>query len=57
MSCPMCQKETAPKYRPFCSQRCADLDLGRWMTGGYRIETEEPPEPGDATPERPEHTH
>ncbi|MEM6481150.1 MAG: DNA gyrase inhibitor YacG [Pseudomonadota bacterium] len=35
MTCPMCQKETARRFRPFCSQRCADLDLGRWLMGSY----------------------
>ncbi len=30
-------------YRPFCSARCADVDLGRWFEGRYRIPTEEPP--------------
>lgn len=28
-------------FKPFCSQRCADLDLGQWLTGGYAIPTEE----------------
>ncbi|MEM9477540.1 MAG: DNA gyrase inhibitor YacG [Pseudomonadota bacterium] len=37
MACPICQSETAPAYRPFCSQRCADIDLGRWMLGHYAI--------------------
>jgi len=37
MSCPVCGKETAAAYRPFCSRRCADVDLGQWLTGGYRI--------------------
>jgi uncharacterized protein len=43
MSCPICGKATAPDYRPFCSRRCADVDLGRWLTESYRIpaETEE----------------
>ena len=46
MSCPLCMKESDPKYRPFCSKRCADIDLGRWLTGSYVIpgaaaETEE----------------
>lgn len=33
--CPICRKPTQPDYRPFCSQRCADVDLGRWLTEGY----------------------
>ncbi|WP_415183564.1 DNA gyrase inhibitor YacG [Phaeovulum sp.] len=37
MTCPICSKKTDPKYRPFCSKRCADVDLGRWLTGSYVI--------------------
>ncbi len=37
MACPMCEKDTDPKYRPFCSSRCADLDLGKWLSGSYAI--------------------
>jgi uncharacterized protein len=37
MSCPICAKETDAKYRPFCSRRCADVDLGKWLTGGYAL--------------------
>ena len=37
MSCPICRKPTSAEYRPFCSRRCADVDLGRWLTGGYAI--------------------
>ncbi len=37
MSCPVCQRETDAKYRPFCSRRCADVDLGKWLTGSYVI--------------------
>jgi len=39
--CPLCKKPTADQYRPFCSKRCADLDLGQWLTEGYRISAEE----------------
>lgn len=45
MACPICSKPGAPEYRPFCSRRCADVDLGRWITGGYRVETDEPADP------------
>ena len=44
MTCPICARDSDPKYRPFCSRRCADIDLGRWLTGGYAI----PGEPEDA---------
>jgi uncharacterized protein len=36
-TCPECAKPTTDKYRPFCSKRCADLDLGRWLNGSYAI--------------------
>jgi len=35
--CPVCQRPTMPRYRPFCSRRCADVDLGRWLTGSYAV--------------------
>lgn len=37
MSCPICSKPSDPKYAPFCSRRCADVDLSRWLKGGYAI--------------------
>lgn len=37
MSCPICKKPTDPDYRPFCSRRCADVDLGKWLTGSYAV--------------------
>ena len=33
----MCKKSQDKKYRPFCSKRCADLDLGKWLTESYSI--------------------
>lgn len=35
--CPLCGKPAALKFAPFCGQRCADLDLGRWLKGGYVV--------------------
>lgn len=35
--CPICREDTDTKYRPFCSRRCADIDLGRWLNGTYAI--------------------
>jgi uncharacterized protein len=35
--CPVCGRPCLAETRPFCSQRCADVDLGRWLTGEYRI--------------------
>lgn len=55
MTCPICGKPADPKYRPFCSRRCADIDLARWLNESYRIPEaaapeDEPPDPapGDA---------
>ena len=44
--CPICGKRSVPRHQPFCSGRCADIDLGRWLKGTYRVETEEPAEDG-----------
>jgi endogenous inhibitor of DNA gyrase (YacG/DUF329 family) len=44
MTCPVCGKATDPQMRPFCSRRCADVDLGRWLNESYRI----PAEPSEA---------
>ena len=36
-ACPICGKPATERYRPFCSKRCADVDLNRWLKGGYAI--------------------
>ncbi len=41
MSCPICKKPAVEQYRPFCSKRCADVDLGRWLTGAYAVPAED----------------
>jgi endogenous inhibitor of DNA gyrase (YacG/DUF329 family) len=35
--CPICGKDSVRAYFPFCSKRCADLDLNRWLSGAYAI--------------------
>jgi len=35
--CPICGRSTETDYRPFCSRRCADVDLSRWLSGAYAI--------------------
>ncbi|MGI9424516.1 MAG: DNA gyrase inhibitor YacG [Hyphomicrobiaceae bacterium] len=35
--CANCNKPMAPDFRPFCSQRCKDVDLSRWLSGRYAI--------------------
>jgi endogenous inhibitor of DNA gyrase (YacG/DUF329 family) len=37
MSCPICSKPSEAKFTPFCSRRCADIDLSRWLKGSYAI--------------------
>ena len=47
--CPICRKPSVEKYRPFCSKRCADLDLARWLGGKYAIPaTEDEDEDGES---------
>ena len=49
--CPTCKAPTRHRFRPFCSRRCAETDLGRWFLGAYRIPAEDaaenPAEPWD----------
>lgn len=42
MSCPICAKPTVHKFRPFCSKRCADVDLGKWIRGDYAVPSRDP---------------
>jgi len=43
-ACPLCGKPASLPYKPFCSRRCADIDLGRWLNESYRIpDTDTPP--------------
>jgi endogenous inhibitor of DNA gyrase (YacG/DUF329 family) len=39
--CPICRKEAEQQFRPFCSKRCADVDLARWLNGAYAIPADE----------------
>lgn len=45
--CPICGKPAVEKYRPFCSKRCADVDLNRWLSGSYVIPATVDPEPDE----------
>lgn len=49
MRCPLCRRETTwedNEWRPFCSERCQLIDLGRWASGDYRISQTEGAEVG-----------
>lgn len=43
-TCPICKKPEAPEHSPFCSKRCADIDLGHWFQGSYAIKSNEEPD-------------
>jgi endogenous inhibitor of DNA gyrase (YacG/DUF329 family) len=42
--CPICGKPASRQRHPFCSARCSQIDLGRWLKGNYRIESDEGPD-------------
>jgi endogenous inhibitor of DNA gyrase (YacG/DUF329 family) len=50
--CPICGKPRVKAYSPFCSKRCADVDLHRWLAGVYRIEGKPDDEEDGASGER-----
>jgi endogenous inhibitor of DNA gyrase (YacG/DUF329 family) len=53
--CPQCKKETVWKdnpFRPFCSERCRSVDLGRWASEEYRIAGEKKALPEDTGDEK-----
>jgi uncharacterized protein len=45
--CVRCGQPVQPRFRPFCSQRCADIDLGSWFSGCYRVASDEAPDDGE----------
>ncbi len=49
-SCPICSRPRDAKFKPFCSKRCADLDLAKWLKGEYTI----PGAPIDEAEDRPD---
>jgi endogenous inhibitor of DNA gyrase (YacG/DUF329 family) len=54
-TCPICGKPRDEKYRPFCSKRCADIDLNRWLSGVYSVPVrEDEDEDGERVQERGE---
>jgi endogenous inhibitor of DNA gyrase (YacG/DUF329 family) len=42
MSCPICKKPVSAADRPFCSRRCADVDLSKWLNGSYAVPSTDP---------------
>jgi endogenous inhibitor of DNA gyrase (YacG/DUF329 family) len=48
LPCPICHRPASPRSQneaaPFCSPRCKQIDLGKWLSEGYRVPTDEEPE-------------
>jgi len=55
--CPVCGKPAVEASRPFCSRRCADVDLNRWLSGVYAIPTAEDEEEDERCDEGPAERH
>lgn len=51
--CPICGKPADPRLKPFCSKRCADIDLHGWLKGGYAIPGS-PVNPGNGGEKEPD---
>jgi endogenous inhibitor of DNA gyrase (YacG/DUF329 family) len=51
--CPICGKPSVQAFHPFCSSRCAQIDLNRWLTGSYVIPASVDPDPatGEVSPD------
>jgi uncharacterized protein len=53
-TCPICGKPVVEAFRPFCSRRCSNVDLNRWLSGVYTVpgsadaEEQDSPPPDDA---------
>jgi endogenous inhibitor of DNA gyrase (YacG/DUF329 family) len=45
--CPICAKPAEPEFKPFCSKRCAEVDLGRWLTESYAVPVRPEAEEGE----------
>jgi uncharacterized protein len=55
--CPICGKPATEASRPFCSRRCADVDLNRWLSGVYAVPVTEDEEEDERREEGGETTH
>ena len=51
--CPICARPREEKFKPFCSKRCADIDLARWLDGRYAIPGKEAGEDESDAPAKP----
>jgi endogenous inhibitor of DNA gyrase (YacG/DUF329 family) len=53
-SCPICRKPVRQEFRPFCSRRCADVDLHRWLGGVYAVAVTQDADEDGTPPEEDE---
>jgi endogenous inhibitor of DNA gyrase (YacG/DUF329 family) len=51
-ACPICGKPTEQKFKPFCSRRCGDVDLNRWLSGVYAVPAVEQDDVEETEPDR-----
>jgi uncharacterized protein len=51
-SCPICGKPAAAQFRPFCTRRCRNVDLNRWLSGVYAVPLREDEDEDRATAAR-----
>lgn len=58
-TCPICGKPAVANHLPFCSTRCADVDLNRWLKGAYAIPAveQDDPETDENAPDAGEKLH
>ena len=49
-NCPICSELGSVRFRPFCSKRCADRDLGLWFTEAYTVPLAEEEEFSETSP-------
>jgi len=52
--CPISGKPTEQAFRPFCSKRCADIDLNRWLSGVYAVPVKEDEDEDGERPAEPD---
>jgi len=52
-ACPICGKAAEPAFKPFCSKRCADIDLNRWLSGVYAVPVKEDEDEDGERPAEP----
>jgi endogenous inhibitor of DNA gyrase (YacG/DUF329 family) len=52
--CPICRKPAVEKFRPFCSRRCAHVDLNRWFSGVYAVPVKDEEDEDGAPPRDPQ---